>query len=230
MRFKEYTEGKYNSDLTHNLADGDAEILDLIRNDCAPFLKYGRIFYRGADFHAPEDLIKKSVRSDRKPRDIPIELHDVLDNAFKRKFGWAVRSSGVFATQDWEHATEFGIDTYMFFPIGNFKYVWSGAFHDLFGSLETSFGDDLRAAFADWDTMPEWETLYRNLDITKKPTQNLKEIQKEVGDFIVSRYTDKYLASSEKSEVTFKCNEYYLLGNKFRTIIEKELGLSRFKG
>jgi hypothetical protein len=59
------------------------EIISLIKRDCQPFLKDWR--KTGNDFlytgkKIKKDFIKKKVRKDRKPKDMPEETHKIIDN------------------------------------------------------------------------------------------------------------------------------------------------------
>jgi hypothetical protein len=38
----------------------------------------------------------KNIRKNRKPLDTPLQIHNYWNNLFQKKFGWKVRSEGVF--------------------------------------------------------------------------------------------------------------------------------------
>lgn len=82
-----------------------------------------------AKFDKKVEWQKFSVRSDRKPRDMPKDLHNLLDKTFLEMFGWKARSEGVFVTSG---ATWEGEKDSLFFPIGKFKYIWSPRINDLY--------------------------------------------------------------------------------------------------
>jgi hypothetical protein len=62
---------------------------------------------------------------------MPDELHDYLDEQFKKKFGWKARSEGVFCVRSKQIAYNYG-NPYSVFPIGNYKYIYSNKIHDLY--------------------------------------------------------------------------------------------------
>jgi hypothetical protein len=236
------------------LASSNAEMLEMIKRDCGPFLKSKFIFFRGVEGMSDEMFAKRSSRRDRAPRDMPPEIHEVLNQAFKKKFGWAARSEGTFATQVVGDTYDYGLP-HMFFPIGNFKYVWSPNYDDIYGFLDkivAKAGEDLAKKKPEYkeneftwygsvsslalshsitgDNIGNWVYLHTTLGIKSKVPSTIDGIKKAIGTFIVSSYTDKNLEDSGKSEVAFRCDNYYLLDDSFRTIIEKELGLNRFRG
>lgn len=107
------------------------EILNNIRMECNEYIKemdYGKFLYRG---------VKKSVkdykyivpRKNRRPSDMPIEVHNLLNKSFKKKFGWECRN-GVFASGYRKIKGSYG-QQYMFFPVNGYKYVWAPKITDL---------------------------------------------------------------------------------------------------
>ena len=123
MRLKQYLkEGK-----------DSKEILAILYEDCFPFLKEikgtDEFLYRGVSLSV-SDILKRTTRlEDRRPKDTPEWMHEVLNNAFESKFGWPARN-GVFATSDIDDAEKYGT-AYLFFPIGKYEYVWSPTVEDL---------------------------------------------------------------------------------------------------
>lgn len=121
------------------------EIYEILSRDCKPFIneflkKKKTFIWRGTNKRV--DFIQKiTPRKDRKPRDMPKELHKFLDNVFKDNFGWYVRSEGVFASSDRSFAEDFsdtGGDSYLFFPIGRYDYIWSPVIKDIYTWLGRS--------------------------------------------------------------------------------------------
>jgi len=120
--------------------------IDTLKKDCGPFLSVlkssNTFLYRGfwvkgekrKELHKCETGIvyfKSKPKKDRKPKDMERADHDELNELLKKKFGWKPRSQGVFATGDQSEAGAYG-DDFLFFPIGEFKYVWSRDIKDLF--------------------------------------------------------------------------------------------------
>jgi hypothetical protein len=85
---------------------------------------------------------KKKVRKDRKPKDMDIKTHKELNKLFHKKFGWKVRSEGLFCTGNINEAGGYGYE-FLVFPIGEFKYVWSPEIRDLYSFIEEMKGEGL---------------------------------------------------------------------------------------
>ncbi|MFW6046287.1 MAG: hypothetical protein ACOCP4_00590 [Candidatus Woesearchaeota archaeon] len=97
-----------------------------LRKRSVPFLKeFDAPIYRGYKKGINDFMVRKTTRKDRKPRFIPKEIHEGLDDILKKLYGWKPRSNGVF-TGDEHLAAKFGqgiSKTYMFFPIGKYEYI-----------------------------------------------------------------------------------------------------------
>jgi hypothetical protein len=213
------------------------DIISMIRKDCQPFLKEMKgsrsLLYRGSD--QPVDGIEKIVpRNNRIPKNTPLKLHKQLDIVFKKGFGWKARSEGVFVSFD-EVEAEFYGETYLFFPIGKYKYVWSSIYRDLTRHYNI---DDFKY-FANPDGYMEeawykhmggWsEEIYKDkAGLEKWKKENIKKIESEVigrvGN-IIKDYTDKGLGNAKKymAEVAFKCKSYYLVNTLYGNEIKDEL-------
>lgn len=70
-------------------------------------------------------------RQDRRPQDMPIEIHNKYDELFLEKFGWKARSEGVFVAGG--DRTSYGTP-FFFFPVNGYKFIWSPAIFDLYTS------------------------------------------------------------------------------------------------
>lgn len=64
----------------------------------------------------------------REPLHTPVAAHDIMNNFFKEKFGWAARD-GMFATGSRSLASQFG-PLHAVFPIGDFNFLWSPEIKD----------------------------------------------------------------------------------------------------
>lgn len=136
MRFKEFiTE---NTDITFE---------DIIR-DCQPYLKeINGIEERYLAQHGSKALISDdakilTVRDDRRPKDTDIRVHNAVNDFFEEKFGWRAREKGIFVTGSINRATAYG-ESYLVFPIGEFKYLWSREISDLTG-IAVDFKYDIK--------------------------------------------------------------------------------------
>jgi hypothetical protein len=165
-------------DITHEL--------NLIKQDCQPFIRQAKpckgLAVRSATAWMSTNFIKKKTRKDRMPLSTPVNVHNMLDTLFVKRFGWKVRSGGVFT-----YGAEGYLYSHYFFPIGKFRFVYSPQVKDLYDYL-IELKHDLRIP---------WEEL-------------------EIHDlsFIMNTYTNKNLCAGikgGKSEIVFKCKEYYLL-------------------
>ena len=181
--------------------------IGILEDECQPYLKECRkvddFLYRGSPKSNSEGIFKLKPRMDRRPMDTPRELHNYLDKLFKKKFGWEVRSEGVFVTGDDYQADNYGI-VYLFFPIGQFKYVWSPKISDMLHYLD---GKNFVEQTFGWELTADIE--------------NSKILQD-----MVNTYTDKGLskAIANEGEISVKCKEYYLFeGNKYERDFGREL-------
>ena len=160
------------------------EMANMIKKDCKSFLKEvgENSIYRGYKKQI-KTIERIKSRSDRKPLGTPKEDHDMLNKMFKKKFGWKARSEGVFCSNDINDVQQYGI-VHLFYPIGQYKYVWSPKVKDLTVNLEDF--DNYEDDFDTFDEYVEW---------------------------IISTYKDTGLkdAISYEHEVSVKCKEYYLV-------------------
>jgi hypothetical protein len=137
MKFKQY--------ITESGELSVQEVLEQIYTDCKPYLKdlvrggfdYYRkndnLLYSGRNTRA--DMFKKSVRTDRKPKDTSEDVQKFVDEAFKKKFGVKARSSSLFATGRVDTAQGYGNSVYTIFPIGKYKVIWSPNIMDLYNDV-----------------------------------------------------------------------------------------------
>ncbi len=137
------------SRLRYYLIEGDPEYWDGLKHNllskCKSFIKEiksaNRLIYRGSKRNIDLFKILNSHVDYRTPKDMDSYMHDELNYWFEKKFGWKVRN-GVFVTSKLSDANQYG-KAYIFFPIGEYKYVWSDVINDLYhyrenGKLNTS--------------------------------------------------------------------------------------------
>jgi hypothetical protein len=118
-------------------------------------------------------------------------LHNELDKELNKKFGWKVRSEGVFTTSSKSHASVYG-KPYIFFPDNSFKYVFNPEITDLYTEL-IGVGA---------------------LTTTDKININIWNVVKHK---IIDGYQSNNLimAFQNSKEVSFKCKYYYLIHELF---------------
>ena len=133
---------KYINETKINVSEPE-EVIDILRKDCMPFITElkrtgfkDNFFYRGHGY-AEGMITKKRIRDNRRPKDMGPETSDFLDWAFKKKFGWAARSNGIFATSKPKDAMQYG-EPFIFFPIGKYKYIWSPGVPDLYSEIDNN--------------------------------------------------------------------------------------------
>lgn len=192
------------------------EIINILETDCSEFLnllKDNRIssLYRGFLTSAEtfrnkmgykglgnqsnilDGLWKIEPIEKRKAKDTNWEISELIDSGLERKFGIPLRSRGVFATKNLSIASDYaGIDrlknTYMFFPKNGFRYFWNPNIDDLFTELRDNF---------------DWYEEYDNIKITDEVLSDI--------NWIVNGYQEGNINRVNLQEITFICDEYYLL-------------------
>jgi len=182
----------------------ESETVDLIKKDCAPFLKEmgksqkGSFIYRGIKGgvkSGPLPVEKRTSRKDRWPSDVPQEIHEYVDRELKAMFGWRPRSQGTFTSASFMTAAEFGIPS-IFFPIGKYRYIWAPGIGDFIGELDRA---EVISHVGKW----------------RIETTISSEERKNRIDDILDKYIDKNLpkAVMNREEIIFDCKSYYLIDN-----------------
>ena len=149
MKFKEYIN-------ENNISNLDTVIAD-IKKDCNPFLKKLNKDYTKNDYFVTgrqsyDDILLKSIRTDRNPRDTIKWIHDIMDDAFYSKFGINYRSNSIFcypysyniikSTQQYQYGNGF-----MLFPVGKFEIVYNKEFTDLYLKINDYIQMELNLGF-----------------------------------------------------------------------------------
>lgn len=174
---------------------------NLIDENCGQWLKEKghpkTLLFRGTS-QVPVMWDFKSPRTDRRPRLISKRLHDFLNVELKKKFGWNVRSEGLFTTANYGKAKIWG-DVGIVMPVGNFKYIWM--LKDDTTQLYNLFDDDVLSIF---DTISDDEKEKFHKMFNKYRTDNLK----------------RYLADpGNAGECIIKCDKYLLIHPEWKETI-----------
>ncbi len=194
MRFKQYIREDYT---TKNWED----IKSTLNRDCQSFIKYLRgakyLLLRGVNSPVmpSRNYEMMSVRKNRKPRLVDSELHKLMGDYSKDKFGWNIREKGLFTTKSEEGAKRWGTPV-IIFPIGKFKYVWSA----------------------------NVERLYQKYDAFDiKGTDVWDDIENEIDERYHNTRLDVYLKrpSGVVSECIVNGNKYYQLNMEWYKTIHK---------
>lgn len=167
-------------------------IWDIINKDCQEFIKSIRlckknVFILRGHFYQIQGIQKfqHDVKY-RRPRNMPQNIHDEINIYFEDKFGWKIRN-GVFC-YGFNLAEHNPIDLgygifHLFFPIGNFKFVFSDEHFDLFGSINNS--------------IEPIETVIKNLKFDDKDFCRALTLQPKFDNF--------------SNEISFNTSSYYLI-------------------
>ena len=195
------------------------EIFDIIRKNCMPAINDMRknrvLFWRGlmseANMPSRKNYLVKTVRQDRKPKDMPVEIQEMLDDKFEKKFGWKPRSTGAFASISYKGAH---FPKYLFFPFGKYTYVYSKTVKDLYLDLRDEFYREAGDSEAYWEGFHDYdEQSEEGYDIIKRAIDNL-----------VGTYTDKNLKSAGAREIMFNIpsRKYLSVHERMASYITKE--------
>lgn len=167
-----------------HMLDLGHETARFLSENCDPWLREskGAIAYRGiSKHHTDADVLAyiKRVRSDRKPKDTPENVHNVFNKIIATCGKVANRTNAAFVTGDKWQAGEYG-SVYAVFPIGNFNYTWMENVSDwtnlqnqlvMSASLTDSDLQEIRKKFGEQhdDTMKEMTNILQHVvSISKK--------------------------------------------------------------
>ena len=170
------------------------ELKQLLKRDCKKFLNESdKLLWRGT-FKTVKDWLTIAPRKDRSPMSTGWNMHEWADRYFQKYFGWKARSEGVFVSPKYHTASYYG-NPCMFFPIGNYKYIWSPDIED--------FTFDVDGAIAS-----------KKIKLTI-PIDTNTLIGKEL-DTLMKSYVSKGLNKNKESEIMFKCDKYYLVNSVYK--------------
>ena len=173
------------------------------------------ILFRGAHKESIESveqlydcIFKKKRRTNRSPLDTNDYVTKEIDRVSDEMFNFKLRSEAVFTTKRSIVARSYGT-TYIFIPIGDYRYFWRYGVDDLWNYLDAK----------DW--YPDQFTPF-----------DMQEINKGVKD-LVKYYNqgsskDPLLSDITEEEIVFDCDEYLLIDVKYKEQIEEILGLQEY--
>jgi hypothetical protein len=182
------------------------DVVKILKQDCRPFLEFCNLHKvvfgretRSKDYPPDHAYVKKYPRHDRKPVDTPSILSSLIDDLFYHKFGWRVRSSGVFTTP---RSLLDGIGMQLCFIIGNFNFVTSPKVSDLYLIL----GDISRKVF--FHHSNDIEAIFSQIN-----QEQAIAIANEFKKLYLNTFTEKTIPNETKhgKEVVFDCHSYYLI-------------------
>lgn len=125
MRFKQYISLHENGITSDSVDDADMWI-DMIQNDCSDILELYQsgspAIWRGDKSSYGDGAVKRDVRKDRKPVEMPAVAHRLLVDAFNAMKLPANRENSIFCTTDEDTASHWG-HPYVVFPQDVFSAV-----------------------------------------------------------------------------------------------------------
>jgi hypothetical protein len=92
------------------------------------------IFRGSTNTWKENDIRYVEARKDRRPKDTNKKISKEIDEVFFKEYGIKPRTEGTFTTPVKHVAGHYG-QVFMFFPIGDFKYLWSEEIRDMFDEL-----------------------------------------------------------------------------------------------
>lgn len=227
MRYKKFISEETNAEKFN-------ELISFIYKNCMPYVSEAKNIGEGRLFSGrsgSRDTFIDSVRKDRKPVDMPFDMHNMLDDTFYKKFGFKARSNSLFVTGSHTTATDYGHNVYMIIPIGNFQLIYSNEIRDLYTWLNKDVG---RSVFYNWCGEHRKEvdvTLKKRLIEKGKDPEDRRNLEQEfllfrngMEDFekwrsermeklipkAISKYKKNGLAAAIKSEheIMLHCDKY----------------------
>jgi hypothetical protein len=114
-----------------------------------------------------------SVRTDRRPRDTALDIHNLLDSIFKKQLGIKARSQTLFTylrRKDVAHYASEGGSTYIVIPVNPVKFIFSPYVDD----LKTYIDDHLKVDDENFES--ELEKLVKTYEVTNTVPDTLHEI------------------------------------------------------
>lgn len=115
------------------------KMIEKIKTECSEFISKTTqrdSLYRGME---EEDnfISYHSIRTDRKPRNTPKAVHDVIDSYFEKRFNLKYRSSSVFCSQTLSSVRVYG-KPYFVFPVNGYKICASNIVRDLWNIISST--------------------------------------------------------------------------------------------
>ena len=196
MRLKQYLNEEYS-------IDNIDEIVDILKRECKLYINDVQRYYHNRFLISGRKsntfFEKKRVRKNRKPKDTPIEIHNLMDDWFNKKFGIRFRSNSFFASFEEITTIDYG-NPFIIFPIGKYSAISSSTVNDLFSEIEEESYDILGKYI---DLKAEWKGLS---DMYKEKI--LITVEKILNK---ANYKDIRKGYNKMSEVMIHCKEYYIL-------------------
>jgi hypothetical protein len=243
---------RWNVDQVHLQPNQIIEI-DKIFNECSDYIDIvkdsRRLLWRGLKKSEPtqwddhETILELYPQQNRKPRDTPKQIHNILDNVLFEKFGWYPRSTGVFAFESINLVRQYG-EPYMIFPVNGYKYIWSPDINDFYIIFTYNLAEMVRwfLKHGDINNKKEVDEVYNQnksslnnkwlksedritLKIWRKMMTKewLTEKIKKMTTSYIDTDLKKLLKMKTSNEIMIKCDKYYAITGDAYHYIKKRL-------
>jgi len=207
MKFKRYLNERKITSIEKNIK----YIIELFEKNCKPYFDdfysiwEGEFFISGRKSNN-EAFTKKKVRKNRKPKDTPMEIHDIIDDWFYKKFGIKARSNSIFCSFNENTANEYG-NPYYIIPIGKYSTIASPTIKDIYAEIVQDKID--RTKYDD-----EYDDDRMKKDIISELKHGNYKKNKKVSDS----------KTHSSTEYMLHCNEYYIINsNEMTDDIEEQI-------
>ena len=221
MRLQQFIAGEIG--LTDYVDQEVKQVIDMkniLDKECKPYINElsgaKSFLWRGMQARTTNYMEKITQRKDRTPRYISKTLHNMLDEWSLKNWKFKSRSSAAFTSASRYHTTGYG-HSYLFFPIGAFKYAWN---------------DDVSGLYKRYDHFDYDVEVKAERYLGKKISeQKMAELYfKEEFVPLLKRYKtrnlNKYLrtdweAKRTDNECIVFCNEYYIINEQYKPYLER---------
>jgi hypothetical protein len=202
-----------------------------LKEAAKPFIKNSIYLTRSVRIPTQENIIKVTTRKDRKPRDIPLYIHNILNDLFYKKFKVKVRSECVFCRKMDEVWRKVVV------PIGKYYFYYNNFVSDLYEDANLRpFEKDppleidrtFKYQFCNWiayykRNIKTWDDIVIKLLDGQEPEERkaYEKIMSEIlNKYFVSNYnkTDNVndLSKVDPSvEIAIHCDQYYLVDREY---------------
>lgn len=228
------SEGKQPAKLTWQTEDFH-EFTAAVKSECSEYLKQNKAsilksdglggLWRGS-FSKSEHagpLFSQVPRTDRRPMSLAVTFHNLANNYFKRKFNFKYRSGGVFCSQVFATARQYGPAAFIF-PTNGYQLCSSKKVFDFYVLLSDPFDDswgdvnDLTQYVEDnvdkgggatlESEMKKLEQYFFELKYNTKDVPDSSQFF-EIMDYLKYFETKKLSHMNKNSEVMVKCDKYF---------------------
>lgn len=159
---------------------------------------------------ARHDVYFADAKRDREPRDTPMQVHNIVNNYFRQRYGHPFRN-GVFATGYFNDATIYSANhsAFALIPIGTFSWLCcadtSGEYRDLTELWKRTF-EEIHASVS--DDNPDLNAYEVDEEAIPSAIEELMTLMHDV-----EWYHNESLMSCihSENEIMIKCDKFYLV-------------------